>query len=133
MKTNKKLGNDFEAEFCEILFENGFWAHNMAQNAAGQPADIVAAKNEIPYLIDCKVCSNGRFPLSRIEDNQHLSMRLWDESGNGSGWFALLIENDIYMMEYPTVIVAAAGKSVLNEDDILTHGIHLEDWIKKCK
>jgi Holliday junction resolvase len=85
MKTNKKLGNDFEAEFCEILFENGFWAHNMAQNAAGQPADVIAVRNEKSYIIDCKVCSNGRFPLSRIEDNQHLSMKLWEESGNHTG------------------------------------------------
>ena len=42
--TNKKAGNLFEQEFCEILFENGFWVHNLAQNASGQPADVIAVK-----------------------------------------------------------------------------------------
>ena len=32
--TNKKIGNDFESDFCEILFENGFWRHNLAQTQA---------------------------------------------------------------------------------------------------
>ena len=27
MPSNKKIGNDFETVLCEILFENGFWAH----------------------------------------------------------------------------------------------------------
>ena len=59
MATNKKLGNTFEAELCEILFEEGFWAHNLAQNQAGQPADVLAARNGRTYLIDCKVCSEN--------------------------------------------------------------------------
>ena len=64
--SNRKLGNSFEAELCEILFENGFWVHNLAQNQAGQPADIIAARNKVAYLIDCKVCSGNGFPLSRV-------------------------------------------------------------------
>lgn len=59
--TNKKLGNDFEKELCEMLSEWGYWCHNMAQNAAGQPADVIAVKGKTAYLIDCKVCSNNRF------------------------------------------------------------------------
>ena len=31
MATNKKMGNDFETEFCELLFNKGFWCHNMTQ------------------------------------------------------------------------------------------------------
>ena len=41
MATNRKIGNTFETEFCELLFQRGFWCHNMAQNAAGQPADVL--------------------------------------------------------------------------------------------
>ena len=81
--TNKKIGNDFESDFCEILFENGFWTHNLAQNASGQPADVIAARNGKTYLIDCKVCSNRGFALSRMEENQDLSMELWKDTGNG--------------------------------------------------
>ena len=53
--SNKKLGNSFEAELCEILSQHGFWAHNLAQNAAGQPADVIAVKDGEAFLIDCKV------------------------------------------------------------------------------
>lgn len=65
---NRKTGNSFEAEFCEKLFQNGYWVHNLAQNAAGQPADVVAVKNGVPYLIDCKVCSGKVFSVSRIKN-----------------------------------------------------------------
>ena len=77
MAINRKIGNSFETEFCELLFQYGFWCHNMAQNAAGQPADIIAVKGKTAYLIDCKVCSNNRFPLSRVEENQHFAMETY--------------------------------------------------------
>lgn len=51
MATNRKIGNSFETEFCELLFQHGFWCHNMAQNAAGQPADVIAVKGKTAYLI----------------------------------------------------------------------------------
>ena len=81
MSSNKKLGNGFETEFCEILSAHGFWVHNMAQNQAGQPADVIAVKSGHAYLIDCKVCSSKSFPLSRVEENQELSMELWKSCG----------------------------------------------------
>ena len=46
--SNKKLGNSFEEEFAELLYEHGFWVHLLQQNAAGQPADIIATKNKTP-------------------------------------------------------------------------------------
>ena len=52
--SNKKIGNGFEAEFCEKLFQNGYWVHNLAQNAAGQPADVIAVRNGVAFLIDSK-------------------------------------------------------------------------------
>ena len=51
--SNKKIGNGFETEFCEKLFQNGYWVHNIAQNAAGQPADVIAVRNGVAFLIDC--------------------------------------------------------------------------------
>ena len=69
-QVNKTMGNHFEEELCELLAEQGFWAHNLAQNQVGQPADVLAVRDNIAVLIDCKVCSNNRFPLSRIEPNQ---------------------------------------------------------------
>lgn len=129
--TNKKIGNDFESDFCEILFENGFWTHNLAQNASGQPADVIAARNGKTYLIDCKVCSNQGFALSRIEENQDLSMELWKDTGNGDGWFALKVEEEIVMIPHFSIKALMRKKSVLNLTDIREYGVKLERWIKK--
>lgn len=129
--SNKKLGNDFEAQFCEILFEEGFWCHNLAQNQAGQPADVIAVRNGKAYLIDCKVCSNGKFALSRMEDNQDLAMELWRRCGNGDGWFAIRLEDkSIYMI--PHYIIKAMlkkNKSDMSEFEITMNGYTILEWI----
>jgi Holliday junction resolvase len=129
--SNRKLGNSFEAELCEILFENGFWVHNLAQNQAGQPADIIAARNKVAYLIDCKVCSGNGFPLSRVEENQDLSMSLWKDCGNGEGWFAMKLAGQIYMIPHFTVM--AFGKASMTAKDIFECGKPLDKWLKRCK
>ena len=131
--SNKKLGNDFESQFCEILFEEGFWCHLFAQNQAGQPADVIATKNGNAYLIDCKVCSSKGFPLSRVEENQDMSMSLWEARGNGEGWFALKIGEEIVMIPHFSIKALSHEKSVLNIEDIHEYGTPLEKWIKKCK
>lgn len=130
--TNKKQGNAFEREFCEILASNGFWVLNVPQNAAGQPADVVAVRRKTAYLIDCKNCEHSKFPISRIEMNQELSMRLWQECENGEGWFALHCEDRIFMLSYPKIkwIQALKMKNVLSYEDIRTYGLRLEDWVK---
>ena len=131
MGNNKKLGNDFESRFCEILFENGFWTHNLAQNSAGQPADVIAARNGKTYLIDCKACSNRGFALSRMEENQDLSMELWKDCGNGEGWFAVLIGEQIVMIPHFTVKALRNQQSYMNEMEIREYGTPLEKWLKK--
>ena len=133
--TNKKLGNTFESELCQYLFEKGFWAHNLAQNAAGQPADVIAVRNKVAYLIDCKVCSHRGFQLSRIEENQELSMTLWKERGNGNGWFAIkMMDGQVYMIPLMVLQSWRLSKSILNHHDIQEMGaVTLERWVKLCK
>ena len=132
MATNKKVGNDFEAEFCDILSSNGWWVHNMAQNKAGQPADVIAVKDKTAYLIDCKVCTHERFSLSRVEENQHFAMELWKQCGNGEGWFALKVEDEIIMIPHFSMVALSYEKSALNLTDIREYGTPLERWLKKC-
>lgn len=130
--TNKKCGNDFEKELCEMLSEWGFWCHNMAQNAAGQPADVIAVKGKTAYLIDCKVCSNNRFPLSRVEENQHFAMEWWKQCGNGEGWFALKVNDEIIMIPHFSMVTLSYEKSALNLTDIREYGTPLERWLKNA-
>ena len=132
--SNKKLGNTFESDLCDTLYENGFWVHNMTQNKAGQPADIIAVRNGKAYLIDAKVCSNNEFPLKRIEENQSLAMELWSDRGNGQGWFALKLNDDeVYMLPYILLKAYSHNMTKLPEKDIREYGTAIGKWVNKCK
>lgn len=134
MASNRKLGNTFETDFCETLYGKGFWVHNMAQNQAGQPADVIAVKNKIAYLIDCKVCENDRFPFSRIEGNQSTAMTLWRHCGNGYGLFALrLMDGEVYMLDHDLMIAISLRQSSIGKDLIVHYGTPLERWIEQCE
>lgn len=130
---NKRMGNSFEEELCNILFACGFWVHNMAMNKSGQPADVIAVKNNRAYLIDAKVCSDNTFPFSRIEENQDLSMELWKDCGNGIGWFALKTDRGIYMVSHYAMKSLRDSRKALSAGDILYLGLPIEKWVKKCK
>ncbi len=133
--SNKKLGNSFEQELCEKLAEYGYWTHNLAMNKSGQPADIIAVKNKIAYLIDAKVVSSPRgFALSRVEENQDLAMDLWNQRGNGQGWFAFkLPTNEIYMIPHLVIKALMVSQSTLSVIEIHQMGKTLDKWVKKCK
>ena len=131
---NKTLGNNFEQELCEKLSEYGFWVHNLAMNKAGQPADIIAVRNKKAYLIDAKVCSSKGFALSRVEENQELSMTLWDERGNGQGWFAMrLPTGDIIMLPHICIQAYARVKSTMSCSEIYEIGKPLGKWVERCR
>ena len=128
---NKKLGNDFEQELCEILADAGYWVHNFASRKNGQPADIIAVKNGKAYLIDAKVCMYEVFPFRRIEDNQHLSMDMWIECGNVTPYFALKARNEIYMVSYEFIKeLSKQGKKQLNLEDMNKYGVRLAMWLR---
>ena len=133
--TNKKLGNDFEREFCQILHDHGFWVHNFAQKKEGQPADVIASINANPALIDCKVCSTKRgFRLDRREENQLLSMQLWHKTGNGFGFFALKFDDEIIMVHEPVLSRLARVKSSITLEDIKkNYHFTLKGWIDLWK
>lgn len=131
---NKTLGNNFEQELCEKLSAYGFWCHNLAMNKAGQPADIIAVRNKIAYLIDAKVCSNKGFALSRVEENQEMAMTLWGERGNGQGWFAIkLPTEEIYMIPHILIRAYKENQSSLSFSEIHELGTPLGKWVTKCK
>ena len=127
---NKKLGNDFEQELCQILADAGYWTHNFANRKNGQPADIIAVKNGKAYLIDAKECTLEIFTLKRMEYNQELSMGLWIECGNITPYFALKARNEIYMVSYVTIKnLIRKGKKQLNLEGMNKYGTRLATWL----
>ena len=100
---NKKIGTIFEKEFCILASRYGFWAHRMQDNTNGQPADVILCKNDVPILVDCKVCEKDVFVLSRIEENQWNAMTMWHNKGNRYAYFALRFEDEIRMISFLTL------------------------------
>lgn len=128
---NKKLGNKFEKELSEILYNAGYWVHLLNQNKNGQPADIIAVKNKKAYLIDAKVCSLEKFAFKRVEENQRLSMQMFIECGNTTPYFALKARNEIYMLSYKTIRdLISQGKKQLNFEEINKYSTRLSTWLR---
>ena len=128
---NKKLGNKFEKELSEILYNAGYWVHLLNQNKNGQPADIIAVKNKKAYLIDAKVCSLEKFVFKRVEENQHLSMQMFIDCGNTTPYFALKARNEIYMLSYKTIRdLISQGKKQLNFEEINKYSTRLSTWLR---
>lgn len=126
---NKKLGSMFETELCNKLAQKGYWVHLFAPNQAGQPADVIAVKGRFAYLIDCKVCSNGYFDFSRVEENQHFAMTLWRERGNGEGLFALKIDDEIYILKYDIIEILKRDYARVPKNMIEYLGVRLDAWL----
>ena len=95
--SNKKLGNNWEKEYAEILSKKGYWVTFLTphKNTGAQPCDLVAIKNNIGKLIDCKTCATHLFPIKRIEENQRQCFKKYSKCGNTD--FILAINN--YVLE----------------------------------
>lgn len=131
---NKKVGNSFEKSLCLSLSGYGFWAHNLTQNAQGQPFDVIAAKDGKSYPIDCKVCEKNIFKMERVEENQALAMTLWRVTGNGDGWFVLKLNNgEVFFLTFGQLEELAVVKTVLSESEIRHHGLSLRKWVELCE
>lgn len=130
MNHNKLNGNHFEKELCQILYKHGFWAHNLAQNAQGQPFDVIAARKGTTWVIDCKVCENDVFRFSRVEENQESAMALWEMTGNTAGWFALkLSDGSIWFITLSLIQRRRTKQAALNRDEITSLGLPLRKWL----
>lgn len=129
--SNKSMGTEFEKEFAQMLAEKGFWAHCMKDNQNGQPFDVIAARNGVTYVFDCKDCQGDTFSLSRIEENQHNAMTLWSETGNRPGLFAVRFRNGIYLLPHRMLMLLKKnGTKQLKPIDADRYGRELHNWLE---
>lgn len=141
--SNKSNGTAFEREFAQKLSAHGFWAHCLKENANGQPFDVVAAKNGISYVFDCKDCQGDVFRLSRIEENQHNAMTLWAETGNQPGLFALRFPERTYLIPHRMLMILKEnGTKQISQKELVRYAQNMEQWLenrdrlkveKKCR
>lgn len=129
---NRSVGTRFEAELCETLGQHGFWAHNMQQNAAGQPADIIAVRGAYHVLIDCKHISDDKgFPFSEIRENQRSAMKMFQRRCGRLCYFAFKLPDDtVWLITLDRMdTLAARGKKGLTDEEIRTQTWSLESWL----
>lgn len=127
--SNKSNGTAFERDFAELLSAEGFWVHCLKDNANGQPFDVIAARNGRTYVFDCKECMTERFALSRIKENQHNAMKLWSETGNQPGMFAIKFSGRIYLMPHKMLeILGGNGTKSITEIEARRYGRTFEQW-----
>lgn len=131
MVNNKKAGTDFEREFAELMAARGFWVHMFQDNKNGQPCDVVASRNGVTYLFDCKDCKNDYFLLSRMEENQYNAMHLFELTGNEKGKFALRFSNQrIYLIDYDLIrYLQGKGLKKIGESVCEIYASYLDTWL----
>jgi len=98
---NKKLGTEFEKQFCQLLASRGYWVHFLSpDNRGAQPFDIIAVKAGEATAYDCKTCVADTFNISRLEDNQIMAFEKWLACGNTEPRIAVLHNDKIYLISY---------------------------------
>lgn len=131
--SNKQAGNIFENDFALILAQEGFWAHVMQQNKAGQPSDIIAVKGKFHTLIDCKDISDPRkgFPFSRIEWNQRLAMDAFTKKCGEPCFFALKFpDGEIRILGYGRVkVLESRGQKSITPKMMAYETWLFDDWL----
>lgn len=70
--------------------------------SGSQPADIIAIKNNIATLIECKNLGNktGVFNFNRIEANQFLAYKKFKEKNNTNMIIAIKWDNKVYFINF---------------------------------
>lgn len=102
-KQSQINGREFEIKMCNYLFKKGYYVIYMEKGVTGsQPCDIVAIKDNIAILLECKNLENknGIFTLDRVEQNQRLSSKRFKECGNYGFYLAIQWKNAVYMVNF---------------------------------
>lgn len=113
-------GSQFERIMVRALADHGYWAHRIEPDARGaQPFDIIAVGYGVVIAADCKVCQNGRFVFSRLEENQRMAFSVVMSRNEGkanvrTGIFAWYDE-EAYWLDYEYIMEkeAQGKKSIM--------------------
>ena len=102
-------GLEFQRKFCKRLWNDGYWALEIARDSRGaQPFDVLAMKDNHVLAVDCKVCSSkgARFPLTRIEDNQWSAFMTVSERTDAIVGIVVWYDESVYFVHYETLFDA---------------------------
>lgn len=97
-------GSEFEQRACELFASRGFWALNIPKNKFGaQPFDVIAIKDSEIWAVDCKVCSEPRLSLARVETNQALAFGMMTQRTNARCGFLCYHNKRLYFIPWSAI------------------------------
>ena len=98
---NKRLGMTFEKRVVNMLMEGGYWVHFISPDSRGaQPFDIIAAKDGVAVVGDCKTSKDHIFRIGRLEENQKMAFEKWVACGNTEPVIFVEYKGDVKMISY---------------------------------
>ena len=109
-------GSQLEGYVVHVLSNNGWWALRIPRNPSGaQPFDIIAIKGSNILAVDCKACSEPKFALKRIEDNQWMAFERM--MGRTDAVVGIVAENEgqLYLVDYVDLINCNRSYIALDE------------------
>lgn len=117
---NVSMGSEFENWVVNYFGSKDYWASAFPKaNDGSQPADVIALNHNRKYLIDAKVCTTGRFVLSRMEENQLHSMEMFIKKCGGNGYFALEFPEGKYLVSMERLLrIQSEGKKSVTPSDL---------------
>jgi Holliday junction resolvase len=130
MISNKKIGNNAERAFAALMFNHGWWVHLFATKVVGQPFDCVCANQGVVWFVDVKnVDDKDYLAHSRIEENQHNSMKMLFNRGFRTLGFVCLFDDGWYLLKYQDIDFSA-NKTYKNKMTKLNKNINETFLIK---
>ncbi len=102
-KKQYELGKSFEEQLCWYLSDNGYYVmYNEKGITGSQPCDIIAIKNNIATLIECKnlESKSGIFNLNRIEANQIQAYKRLKLTDNSNMVLAICWNDNVYYINF---------------------------------
>lgn len=112
---------------CELLQDKGFWVYQTINKPSGQPVDVIASRDNKTYIFEVKHCSNDYFQLSRVEDNQIMSIERYNQCGNGNAYFTLYYEKhkQLIILDSDYVINLIGKQSSIKYENAIKHSIEI--------
>lgn len=95
-----ELGKVTELKVAEFFSNKGYWVYQCPRTPAGQPADLILAKDNIITLMEVKHCKNDRFTLNRIEPNQLTTFGFFRNKGNKEHKILIEFNSGTYLMDF---------------------------------
>lgn len=112
--------NQLENYTVKLLGENGWWALRIPRNPSGaQPFDIIAVKGGKVLALDCKACSEPKFPIKRVEDNQWTAFAMMSKRTDAVVGIVAEHKEVLYFISYAELLNVKGSYLGLTDERLL--------------